>query len=450
MNRSISGIFAVALAALLPAAAAAQDLDAALAQAYAGNPTLIAARAELRAIDEGVPQALSGWRPTIALDGDVGRQWTNDRGPFDSDRNSEPKGAGVTVTQPLFSGFATVKGTDAAEQQVEAGRARLMDIEQRVLLAAVQAYMQVYRDRTVVDLNKSNENVIAQQLDATRKRFEVGEVTKTDVAQAESRLQGAIAERVAAEGRLVSSIATYRQIIGDVPGNLELPMVDLSLPSSLEEAIALSANAPGVVATQFEARAAELGIDVAFAEMLPTLAAEGSWNYREETFSENDASDEGLLMLTLRIPLYQAGAPDSRVRQAKQTHRQARAFIDEALRAAEQAAQDSWAAYVTAQAQTKSFTEQVRATEIALDGVKQESFVGARTVLDVLDAEIEALQAKVNLVGSSTDVVVARYRIRAAIGQLTAVAIGLDAPLYDPKQHYDSVRDKFIGTGTEQ
>ena len=447
MNRI--SMIALALACLAPAAASAQELDQALAQAYASNPTLSAARAQLRAIDEAVPQALSGWRPTVVVGGEAGKQWTNDHGPGNFDTDSEPKSAGVVVTQPLFSGFATVKGRDAAEQQVLAGRARLTDFEQQVLLAAVQAYMQVVRDRAVVDLNKSNETVIGEQLDATRKRFDVGEVTKTDVAQAEARLQGAIADRVTSEGLLVASTATYRQIIGDSPGTLSMPTAEVALPSSLDETIAMSQNAPNVLAAQYDERAAELGIDVAFSELLPDLSVEGSWEYEDETFSERDSADTGRIMLRLDVPLYQAGAPDSRVRQAKQFHQQSRALIDEAVRTAEQTAEDAWQAYETAQAQINSFTEQVRATEIALNGVQQESLVGARTVLDVLDAELEALQAKVSLVVAQTDLVIAKYRVISAIGQLTAASLKLDTPLYDPMEYYDRVRDKFIGTGVD-
>jgi TolC family type I secretion outer membrane protein len=446
MNRDLRGILALCLMALSPSLAHAQDLDDAMAQAYLSNPSLSAARAQLRAIDEAVPQALSGWRPTVELGAFAGKQWTNDRTSNNFDRDFEPKAAGVLVTQPLFSGFATVRGRDAAEQQVLAGRARLADFEQQVLLAAVQAYMQVVRDRSVVDLTTNNEKVIAEQLDAVRKRFEVGEVTKTDVAQAEARLQGATADRVTAEGVLVASNATYRQIVGDSPGSLAMPTADIALPSSLEETIALSQNAPIVLAAEFDERAAELGIDVAFAEMLPDLSVEGSWEYDDESFSESDHSDTGLLMLRLTVPLYQAGAPDSRVREAKQVHQQSRALIDEALRSAEQAAEDSWQAHETAQARIDSFTEQVRATEIALNGVQQESLVGARTVLDVLDAEIEALQAKVDLVAARTDLVVAKYRIVSAIGQLTASALQLDVPIYDATEYYGKVRDKFIGT----
>jgi TolC family type I secretion outer membrane protein len=450
MNGNLRGILALASALLAASAGAsmAQELDAALAQAYSSNPTLAAARAQMRAIDEAVPQALSGWRPTVALDGNLGKEWNHDHSAINFDRNHEPKSGGIFVTQPLFSGFATVKGRDAAEQQVLAGRERLTDFEQQVLLAGVQAYMQVVRDRALVELNKSNENVIAEQLDATRKRFEVGEVTKTDVAQAEARLQGATAERVASEGTLAASIATYQQIIGETPGSLSMPAADMQMPSSLEETVALSQNAPSVLAAQYDERAALLGIDVAFADMLPDLSVEGSWFYDDEINSEFDRSDTGAVMLRLTVPLYQAGAPDSRVRQAKQTHQQSRALIDEARRAAEQVAQDSWQFFETSQARINAFTEQVRATEIALEGVKQESLVGARTVLDVLNAELEALQAKVSLVAAQTDLVVAKYRVVSAVGQLTAASLNLDVTLYDPKVYYDRVRDKFIGTGT--
>ncbi len=442
-------VAAALVAILLTQPAHAEDLKAALAKAYMSNPTLLAARAGLRATDESLPQALSGWRPTISVDGSVGKEWNNDLTPANFDQEHEPKIGEVKVTQPLFSGFGTMRARDAAEQSILAGRARLLDTEQQVLLAAVTAYMQVRRDRAILELNKSNERLIAEQLDATQKRFDVGEVTRTDIAQAEARLQGAIASRVGAEGNLATSTATYKQVIGDNPGDLSIPDVSLDLPKSLEEATILSLNSLDISAARFDERAAEHQIGVATAEMLPQVSVTGSWQYSDEAGSEIDRSSAGIVALQVEIPLYQAGAPDSKVREAKQRRQQAFATINEVTRSAEQRAQESWQATTTAEAQIKSFTEQVRATDIALTGVQQEQVVGQRTVLDVLNAEVEALQAKVNLAVAESDLVIAKYRMAAAIGQLTAASLGLDVSLYDPTANYQKVRDKFIGIGID-
>ena len=437
----------LALMPLAPAEAA--SLYEALATAYAANPTLEAARANLRAIDENVPQVLSEWRPSVIGQAQAGHEWDEVQGPTQALSQSEtnPRSYSVTVRQPIFDGFGTVSGTSQAENQVEAGRARLINTEQSVLQSAVSAYMAVVRDQAVLELNRSNEKVLQAQLEATEARFEVGELTRTDVAQAQSRLQGAIAQRIQAEGQLTSSRAIYRQVIGEDPVDVAMPTDMPPLPSSKDEAIALSQAAPNVVAAQFDERAAKDNIDVQFSDLLPSVAIEGSYERREDVGTRDNEANVGQVLGTVTIPLYQAGAPDSRVRQSKQVYMQTRRLTDEALRAAEQEAITAWQGLQTAVAQSQSFEEQVRAADLALEGVRQEQEVGARTILDVLDAEQESLNAKVSLVSSQTDRVVAQYRLLAAGGALTAANLALNVEFYDPRRHYDQVRDKFIGTG---
>jgi TolC family type I secretion outer membrane protein len=443
------GSIALGLALMPLAPAEAASLYEALATAYAANPTLEAARANLRAIDENVPQVLSEWRPSVIGQAQAGHEWDEVQGPTQALSQSEtnPRSYSVTVRQPIFDGFGTVSGTSQAENQVEAGRARLINTEQSVLQSAVSAYMAVVRDTAVLELNRSNEKVLQAQLEATEARFEVGELTRTDVAQAQSRLQGAIAARIQAEGQLTSSRAIYRQVIGEDPVDVAMPTDMPPLPSSKDEAIALSQAAPNVVAAQFDERAAKDNIDVQFSDLLPSVAIEGSYERREDVGTRDNEANVGQVLGTVTIPLYQAGAPDSRVRQSKQVYMQTRRLTDEALRAAEQEAITAWQGLQTAVAQSQSFEEQVRAADLALEGVRQEQEVGARTILDVLDAEQESLNAKVSLVSSQTDRVVAQYRLLAAGGALTAANLALGVEFYDPRQHYDQVRDKFIGTG---
>jgi TolC family type I secretion outer membrane protein len=305
----------------------------------------------------------------------------------------------------------------------------------------------VVRDTAVLDLNRNNEKVLQAQLEATEARFEVGELTRTDVAQAQSRLQGAIAARIQAEGQLTSSRAIYRQVIGEDPVDVAMPTDIPPLPSNRDEAVALSQAAPNVVAAQFDERAAKDNIDVQFSDLLPSVAIEGSYERREDVGLRDNEANVGQVLGTVTIPLYQAGAPDSRVRQSKQIYMQTRRLTDEALRAAEQEAISAWQGLQTAIAQSQSFEEQVRAADLALEGVRQEQEVGARTILDVLDAEQESLNAKVSLVSSQTDRVVAQYRLLAAGGALTAGNLALNVEFYDPHRHYDKVRGKFIGTG---
>ncbi len=446
----------VAACALVAAQAHAVDLNDALTQAYVGNPTLDSARAQLRATDELVPQALSGWRPTVQGQVSAGHEWFQDKSKaapgqqfasIDPNRSFWPRTYGVSVSQPIFSGFGTVSSTSQAENQVEAGRAQLVDAEQQILLLAVQSYMAVVRDQAVLDLNINNEKVIAAQLQATKDRFEAGEVTKTDVAQAESRLQQAHADRTGAEGKLIASKATYRQIIGQEPTDLSMPVSEVTLPANVEETVIQSQGAPQVVAAQFTEKAAKDAIDVNFADLLPEVTLEGNFVHTDEEGSDRGSANDGTVLGVLRIPLYQAGAPDSRVREAKQRYQQARKDLDQARRAAEREAVDAYQALDTARAQITSFEEQVKAADIALDGVRQEQQVGARTVLDVLDQELEALNAKVSLVQARTAHAVAKYRVLAAVGRLTARDLALNAPLYDATEHYHEVRNKFWGTG---
>ncbi len=447
---------AVSLFAMLAAgvAAKADDLNAALGQTYVANPTLDAARAQLRSTDEGVPQALSGWRPTVIGQVSAGSEWSHDgtkAGPnqliIDKNRQFFPRTYSLTLTQPLFDGFGTVSSTKAAEKRVKAGRAQLRDTEQQVMFQAVQAYMSVVTDRSILDLRRNNEKVLQAQLQATNDRFDAGEVTKTDVAQAQSRLQGATADRIAAEGDLTAAMAVYRQVIGQEPVQLTMPNVPPNLPLKEEEVQSLAQQQPIVIAAGFIVDATKDDIDTQFSELLPSLSLQGSVSQADEQASDRDHTTDGTILGVLSVPLYQAGAPDSRVRQAKQIYQQARRQLDEARRSADQQAVAAWQALETAQAQIVSFQEQVRATDIALEGVRQEQSVGARTVLDVLDAEQESLNAKVSLVTAQTNLVIARYQVLQAIGRLNAKDLALNVPLYDPAQHYNEVRNKWWGTG---
>ena len=456
MRRS-ANLAAVSLIALLAAgaSASADDLNTALGQAYLGNPTLDAARASLRSTDEGVPQALSGWRPTLSGQVTAGSEWSHDgtkAGPnnliIDRNRQFYPRTYSLTLTQPLFNGFGTVSGTKAAENRVKAGRAQLLDTEQQVMFQAMQAYMSVVTNQSILELRRNNEKVLQKQLQATNDRFQAGEVTRTDVAQAQSRLQGATADRVAAEGDLTASMAVYRQVVGQEPVQLVMPTVPPNLPLKEEEVVALAQQQqPQVIAAQFIVDASHDDIDTQFSELLPQVSLQGSVSQADEQASDRDHTTEGTILGVLTVPLYQAGAPDSRVRQAKQIYQQARRQLDEARRSSEQQAVAAWQALETAQAQITSFEEQVRATDIALEGVRQEQSVGARTVLDVLDAEQESLNAKVNLVTAQTNLVIARYQVLQAIGRMNAKDLALNVPLYDPAQHYNDVRNKWIGTG---
>ncbi len=430
----------------------AQTLEEALSLAYANNPTLKAQRARLRAVDEGVPQALSNWRPTVEVNADGGASANrNNTATVETNRRQHrnPWSVSVTATQPLFRGLRTTAATRGAEESVQAERARLAAVEQDVLLAATTAYMDVLRDQAVLRLNINNEQVLRRQLEATQDRFTVGEVTRTDVHQAEARLAGATADRIQAEGDLEESRAAYVNLIGQAPGQLTPPGPVTDLPEDKTAALAVAAaDNPNVVGAQFDERAARHAVDEVRGELLPTLNLEGTASRAFEASSEESRSDTYSGLLTLNVPLYQSGAVYSRLREAKQTVAQERQDIDQALRDATEDATSAWETLVTTRARIQSFETQIRANEVALEGVEREAAVGSRTVLDVLDAEQELLDAKVDLVRAQRDEVVAIFQLKAAIGRLTARDMDLPVELYDPDQHYREVRDRWFGASS--
>jgi TolC family type I secretion outer membrane protein len=439
----------LSLAVALPSAADAETLKEALADAYATNPDLKAARRQLGATNERVPQALSNWRPEVSITGSAGRQKLDQEGEFTStDGTTSPLTAQFEVSQPLYRGGRTVAGTERAENEVRAERARLAGTEQDVLLRGVQAYVDVWRDQAVLGLNDNNVKVLRRQLEATQDRFTVGEVTRTDVAQAESRLSRAIADREAARGQLESSRAAYVEVIGHPPEDLEQPPIPDILPGTLDGAKELAVgNNPNVVANRFNEGAARRQVREVAGELLPEAELVGRLSQRENTTTEDSSTQSAEILAQVTIPLYQQGAVFSRVREAKQTANQRRLEVRSAERTAEQQAVSAWEDLQAARAQIESFREQVRAADIALEGVRQENQVGARTVLDVLDAEQELLDAQVSLVRAQRDGIFASHQLLSAIGKLRARALGLPVEYYDVESGYNAVRDKIWGWG---
>ena len=445
-------------AALQPAPATAESLREALANAYRSNPNLEAARRALGATNEAVPQAKSGWRPSVTVRGQAGRQRTDTDSQFQSAFQGRRSKAGVEyasplstslqITQPLYRGGSTISGIDRAEFEVKAERARLTSTEQDILFRAAQAYMNVWRDQAVLRLNENNVEVLRRQLQATEDRFEVGEVTRTDVAQAESRLAGAIAERTDAQGQLNASRATYKEVIGRMPENVGQPPVPEGLPSNLESAVSQArADNPQVRAAEFSYRARREQTREIAGQLLPRADLVGELAYTEEQQGSDSSTESAEIRAEVTIPLYQQGQVYSQVREVKQRANEARLNLRGARNTAEENAVNAWENLQAARAQIESLNEQVRAAEIALEGVRQENQVGARTVLDVLDAEQELLNAQVNLVRAQRNEVVAAYNVLQAVGELNARAIGLDVELFDPKRNYEAVSGKWFGWG---
>ncbi len=453
--RSIRWISRLALVAGLagafameaPAAEQTKLVDA-LVLTYLNNPTLESARADVRATDERVPLALSGWRPTARINASLGVEHSNSS-IIGKEQDTEPRRVALELVQPLFRGGRTVAGTREAENTVRAQRALLEAVEQNTLLNGVQVFIDVVRDQSVLELTKSNEQVLMRQLEASEDRFEVGEVTRTDVAQSQSRLARSTAQRIEAEGNLVTSRASYKEIVGEYPENLEPTMLPGDLPSSEEETIEMSLKNPAVVSAEYQELAARDRVDLVFGELMPSLSVTGSLSREEDTSREGSENESASLIAQLTVPLYQAGGVDARVREAKERVAQRRQDVEEQSRAVVQFATSAWRDLETARAQIVSFTSEVEATRIALEGTEQEALVGSRTILDILDAEQEYLTAQVNLVRAGRDEIFAAYQVLLAVGRLTAPAIGLPVEYYDVEKHYNQVRNKFIGIGPD-
>ena len=446
------GISALAILAALGVAAPgayAQSLQEALAVTYDTNPDIAAARATLRGTDEEVPQALANWRPEVEINGSYGLRKRNREFStgIEIDNTDQPQTVSLNISQNLFRGFRTISATDQAHNLVAASRANLISREQTVLLEAVTAYMNVMRDRAILDLRRNNVRVLQQQQQATRDRFDVGELTRTDVAQADSRLATAIAEETSAEGDLNTSVADYVEVIGQAPGTLEPPGLPGGLPASEDEAVELAkTNNPDVIAADFTERAARDAIDVTAGELLPTVTLDGELQENKDILGSDVETSQQSLTLNVTVPLYQSGGVYSRTREAKETANQRLLEFSEQSRESQESARSSWADLVSARARITSLQSGVEAQEVAFEGVQQEAQVGSRTVLDVLDAEQELLDARVNLVRAQRDLIVAGYTLLSATGQLTAIDLGLSVDHYDPTRNFDEVEDKLFGS----
>lgn len=428
--------------------ARAESLDEALASAYKANPTLLAARAQLRGVNEGVPQELSNYRPSVFVDGDAGVQRIDTHPSSGGAKTTKPWDTVLNVQQPLYRGGRTVAGVAQAEAEVQAERARLHAVEQQVLQSAVTAYMDVWRDEAVLQLNINNEKVLERQLEATKDRFNVGELTRTDVAQSESRLARATAERIGAEGILTASEAIYKAVIGTTPepSSLAPPSSLAGVPKGQDEVVSVAiGHNPNVVSTKFDETASERQIEVSRGQLLPEAFLAGEASHTENFTASQSETDLARGLVQVTVPLYQQGLVSSQVRQSKQTSSQRKSQVEEAERGAERLAISAWAGLETAKAQSDSFRSEVRATRIALEGVRQENAVGARTILDILDAEQEYLDAQVRLVGAQRDVIVASYGVLAAMGRLTARDLGLAVEIYNPEDDYMAVRNRWYG-----
>jgi TolC family type I secretion outer membrane protein len=433
-----------------PGAASAQTLTEALAYSYNTNPQLLAQRALLRATDEDVPQALANWRPTVTFSGAAGlaRGTGSAAGSPIPYSTYYPRTLDLSVTQPIYRGGRTAAQTKQALNTIDAARAQTLAVETTVFQAVVTAYLDVVRDQTLVTVNINNEQVLRKQLDATEARFHVGEVTRTDVAQAQSSLAQATATRIASEGQLEVSRAEYVRAVGHPPGRLVLPRERPTLPATREEVLNLAAHDNfSVIAANFTELAARNNIGVIKGQLLPQVSIVGDLNrsYDSELTIPNERLDSASIMAQLTMPLYEGGGVYSQTRQAEQTVGQRRSEVDDARRAAVQTATQAWETLRAARASIASYAAAVRAGQIALEGTQQEALVGSRTTLDVLIAEQQLFTTQSQLVGAQHDAALAEYTVDAAVGRLVAPELKLPVKLYDMERHYKAVKNEWLG-----
>jgi TolC family type I secretion outer membrane protein len=429
--------------------ASAEGLAAALARAYISNPVLRAERARQRATDEQVPQALSGWRPVVIGAGDVGVERTEiDPGGTST---TEPAGVSIALSQPVFRGFRTVSGTRQAEAIVEAGQQDLLGVEQQVLLEGAIAYMDVWRDRQIVDLRARSVQFLIAERRATEARFDVGEVTRTDVSQARASVSEAQADLAEARFNLAASTATYLRVTGGPAGGVSLPKPWRHIPKTVAAALAIAGKTnPEVLAAFYIELAARHNVNLVKGELLPEVSVEASYTKRWEPSDTIDSVETGVLRGVVDVPIYESGIVYSRVREAKQVASQRRLEVISSERSVREQVTTAWSALESVRIAIRAIADQVAANQLALEGVKQEALAGSRTTLDVLDAERDLVDSQVDQAIRRRDEIVAAYQLIASMGRMTAQRLDLPVEIYDPELHYRSVRNKWIGTSVDK
>ncbi len=413
---------------------------------YANHPKIKAQREALKVADEGVSQAVSGFRPDVSANLSKGRERTGNVAETWNYDNT--KSRGLTVTQPIFSGGGTVASFLTAKESMRAARAELSATEQQVLYDAVVAYTDVVEKQSVLELNQQNVAVLQKQMDVTNARFKVGELTLTDVSQAKARLAGAQAGERQALGDLEASRATFRRTIGhDAESKVAMPSVPSGIPQSLNEAKELAQrNNPILKSARHSEKAASDNVYVHGATLLPNVSLQGTMSRSDgNSLSALNKIDQDSVKLNVSIPIYQSGAEWSRLREARNLAQQAKFNSLDTNESVVESVNLAWEAYNTSKAIIVSNEAAVSAAETALNGVRKENEFGVRTILDVLNAEQETFSARVNLIRAVRTEKIQAYRLLATVGKLTSKDLNLKTNIEDPKEHYDSVKYQLLG-----
>jgi len=433
----------------------ADTIEAALVRAYQNNPQLNAQRASVRATDETVPQALSGYRPKVAVTASGGYQYSDviassTLGAAHVAGAQIPRAVGATVTQTLYNGQQTANRTRVAESQVSSAREGLRVLEQSVMLAAATIYMDYLRDSAIVEVQKSNVRVLEQTLKQTRDRFNVGEVTRTDVAQSEAQLAAGRTQLLTAESTLTTTRSNFRRIIGNEPTALAAGSpVDRFLPSTLPGAIDLGLTEnPNVTASMFGIDVSFLTVKVNEGALFPTVTLQVGAQQAWESSISSPRAFTASAVTQISVPIFQGGGEYALIRQSKESLAQQRLALEQVRDQTRASVVTAWGQLLAGRAQVSSAQAQVQASEIALNGVREEAKAGQRTTLDVLNAQQALVNARVALVTAQHDRVVASYAVLNAVGRLSPTVLKLGTTVYDPTVHYHQVRDSWAGVRT--
>ncbi len=445
-QRLVNSLRATALACSVaiftPVSAMAENLADALAHAYEHSGLLEQNRALLRAADEGVAQTYASLQPILNWFGSVDYTFGNARvSTVRADLNNANASIGLALQIMLYDNGQTRSSLEAAKETVLSTRQALIVVEQSVLFNAVQAYMAVIRDAQIVELRQNNLRLVGRELQAAKDRFEVGEVTRTDVAQAEASLAGGRAQLAAAQGDLMQSQEFYAAAIGHRPGNLISPRSLPNVPASMDQAKAVAIRShPSMIQSQHEIEAAEYRVLAAKAAMGPTVTFDSTLSV-EESFHDSDYTRVGKVGVTFGGPIYRGGALSSVLRQTMAQRDAQRANLHVVRHTTRQSAGNAWSSLAVAKAQLVATARQVEAARIAFEGIREETKLGARTTLDVLISEQALLDAEAARITAQTSQVTAAYGVLSAMGLLTTDHLNLRVEQYDPAAYYEMIKD---------
>jgi outer membrane protein len=447
--------FMLALACVHAPLARAETLPEVLVRAYQGNPQLNAERARQRGTDEAVPQALSAYRPQVSAGLSAGIAGVRNLFPGVPGAQSStlfPWSVGVTINQTIFNGFKTANAVRQSEAQVRSGRQALRDVEQSVLLDAVTAYMDVLSFQTLVEAQRVNLTFLRQLSETTRKRYQAGDVTPTDVAQADARTARGVADLNNANVNLAVAKATFARIVGAAPGHLApSDPIDRLLPRTRDEAVALGRREhPAVVGAQYDVDVALSAVKIAESALYPNVSVQGNVSRSVETDQTlgTNSTDSASVIASATVPIYDGGMTPSQIRQAKETLSQVRLTLARTQASTDSAVAAAWVINEGARVSMTAAQSEVNAATIALSGVQKEAQAGQRTTLDVLNSQQDLMTARARLIQAQRDRVVASYTLLSAVGRLDVKHLALKTPDYSPQVHYQQVRDAWHGLRT--